>query len=153
MFVTRNQIMNALKSLLETKNQRQKLIGGFSRRFVTPDKLSGSASMPFICICKPKEVYPPRPINSLPAKRTFMVELIVWISVGQNQAEIPDEKVCDIMDFLDEALQPDKTTSAGKAQSLGGLVESCNIEGDVPLVPGDVDGNGMMLIPLIIVVP
>lgn len=144
--------MIALFDLLQAKNTK-KLIVTFSRRFVTPDRVSGSASMPFLCLCKPKENYPARAISALPAKRSFTVELIIWIQVGQNQQEIPQDTVDDILDYLDEALQPDKSTSNGRAQTLGGLVDYCNIEGEVTTVPGDIDGIGMLHVPLKIVLP
>lgn len=152
MFITRRQVMLALFNLLQQKNT-QKLIVGFSRKFVTPDKISGSASMPYLMLCKPKENYPQKTISALPAKRTFLCEIIIWIQEGQNQAAIPQDTVDDILDYLDEALQPDKRTSHGGALTLGGLVDSCFIEGEITTVPGDIDGIGMMHIPVKIVLP
>lgn len=146
MYVTRNAVMDALLNLLKT----MKGFNGFSRRFSMYDKLSGSAAMPYLMLCKPKEIYPPRQISALPAKRTFYVEVIIYISDGKNQASVPDTVVNDIMDKLDEVLRPIPPL---QTQTLGGLVDHCYIAGDITLVPGDVDGIGQMLIPLEIVVP
>ncbi len=144
--ITRNQIMDALKALIEDMDT----IALVSRRFQEFTSLSGSAEMPYAMICKPKESYPQRAITGLPPKRTWTVEIIIYISVGNDQTDTPDETVNDILDELDFTLKP----GVGKeVQTLGGLVDHCYIMGDIICVPGDLDGIGMIHVPLEIVVP
>lgn len=149
MKIPRNDVMDALLKLLKDKNTN-KLINTFSRRFVMPEKISGSAGMPYLCLVKQKEDYPQRQISALPAKRTFFTEILIWTQFGQNQKTTPDEQTEDILDYLDEALQPFPN---GQAQTLGGLVDYCNIEGTISIVPGDLDGTGLIHVPVKIVLP
>lgn len=44
-------------------------------------------------------------------------------------------------------------TGGGQQQTLGGLVHSCRIEGKVFRDPGDLDGDGMARIPVMILCP
>jgi hypothetical protein len=145
--ITRNQIMDALKSQL---SDNMTTVKNFVRKYQEFSNTSLSAEMPLLMICKPKESYPQRAITGLPPKRTWTVEIIINISVGQDQSVIPDETVCDIMDDLDNALRP---PTGQDVLTLGGLVDHCYIMGDVVLIPGDLDGIGMIHVPLEIVVP
>lgn len=45
------------------------------------------------------------------------------------------------------------TPQTGGKQTLGGVVHDCYIEGDVFFDPGDIDGDGMAIIPVKIVLP
>lgn len=146
--ITRNQIMDALKDLLE--DEMSGTIKTFTRRYKEFTSTSMSAEMPILMICKPKESYPQRKITSLPPIRTWMVEIIINISTGQAQNSIPDEMVCDILDLLDSALRP---PTGSEVLTLGGLVDHCYIMGDIICVPGDLDGIGMIHVPLEIVLP
>ena len=144
--VTRNQIMNALKAILSDMSS----IATVTRRFSEFNSISGSAQMPYLMLSKPKEMYPVRAITGLPPKRTFMVDITIYISAGQDQSSVPDEKVCDILDDLDLALKP---PVGQEALTLGGLVDHCYINGEVICVPGDLDGIGLIMVPIEIVIP
>ena len=145
--ITRNQIMDALLAQFEDNMTTVKF---FERKFQEFSQTPMSGDMPILMLCKTKENYPPRAIKSEPPKRTFTVEAIIYISAGQDQNATPDETVCDIMDDVDLALRP---VGVNKTQTLGGLVSHCYIEGDVICVPGDLDGLGMIHVPLTIVLP
>ncbi len=147
MTTSRNDIMDALLSLLESNMPS---IVTFTRKYKEFSNTSLSSEMPYLMLCKPREQYPARPIKSLPAKRSFTTEIIINISAGIDQNSIPDETVCDIMDELDLALRP---TQGNQTQTLGGLVDHCYIEGDVICVPGDLDGLGMIHVPVTIMLP
>ena len=144
--ITRNQIMNALVKKLKTMST----IKTVTRKFSEFTSVPMSAQMPYMMVTRPKDLYPPLAISALPAKRTFNVMLDIWLSKGQDQSVTPDELVCDIMDEIDLTLKP----SAGQeTQTLGGLVDYCNIIGTVIEVPGDLDGIGYISVPLEIVLP
>lgn len=148
MFNTREEIFTALFTLLKGI----KGVKTCSRRFTTFDNISQSSMMPYLILCTPKETYPQRAISALPAKRTFQSEIIVWFATGQNQDKnyFPDTFINNFMDSLDEILAP---IPPRDTQTLGGLVDHCYIKGDITRVPGDLDGLGMIHIPLEIVVP
>lgn len=148
MFITRKAIANALLDQLKKIDG----IAVFTRRFRTFDRVSNSAEMPYLILCTPKENYPQRAISALPAKRTFQSEIIVWFNAGQNQDAdyYPDDFINDFLDSLDEVLAP---IPPRDTQTLGGLVDHCYIKGDITRVPGDLDGVGMIHIPIEIVAP
>ncbi len=148
MTVSRETIMIALFDRFKSK--MKPTIKSFSRRFQMPSQLSGSAEQPHLMLCKPKETYPPRVTIQLPPTRTFYPDVTVWLQNGQNQQSIPDTFINNLMDLFDTALEPDP---GEENLTLGGLVYSCYIEGDITLVPGDVDGSGLLHFPLKIVVP
>lgn len=57
---------------------------------------------------------------------------------------------------VETALAPtfaDSLGLGGQQQTLGGLVHSCRIEGKVFRDPGDIDGDGMARIPVMMVCP
>lgn len=141
----RNQIMNAIESLFGGMTT----IKNTSRRFQDFAQI-GTELFPIAMISKPREKYPPRAARGLPATRTFSVQVTIIFSVGQDQTIVPDETVCDIMDEIDQTLAP---PIGSQAQTLGGLVDHCYIEGEVICVPGDLDGTGMIDVPLTVVVP
>lgn len=63
---------------------------------------------------------------------------------------IPAIDLNNILDGIDAAIAPSIVT--GK-QTLGGLVSHCRRDGKVMLDPGDLDGQGLALIPIKILVP
>ena len=50
-----------------------------------------------------------------------------------------------IMDALDAALSPGPGV---QRQTLGGLVSHCRVEGQVLKDPGDIDGDGLLMVPI-----
>lgn len=147
MFVTREMVMEALLDLLKENLPGFKT---FSRRFITYDRISMSAQCPYLVITSGQENYSPRESIRLPAKREMQVEITIYLSAGQDQTTIPDQAVNTILDNIDEALAP---IPPQEAQTLGGLVNHCYIEGDILKVPGDLDGIGVIVIPIKILLP
>lgn len=141
----RNEVMDNLSTVLKTMPS----IKTVSRRYKDYSSVSVSL-MPYLILMKPREQYPPRAISALPAKRTFKAELVIYISAGSDQTTIPDETVCDLMDELDTIFRP---PIGSQTLTLSGLVDFCYIDGEVLCVPGDLDGIGLMHVPLTIVVP
>ncbi len=146
MYITRESVMTALFTLLQGMDG----IKTFSRRFKTFSGVSMSAQMPYLILCSSKEYYSPRVTQALPAKRLINAEIFIWLSAGQDQNAVPDIVVNNLLDSLDEILAP---LPGYDTQTLGGLVDHCYIEGEIMKVPGDVDGLGMLIIPLKILLP
>jgi hypothetical protein len=55
------------------------------------------------------------------------------------------------LDRLDQALAPDNLLT-GRC-TLGGMVYSCIMDGDVEKAPGDVTGKSLAVVPISIVLP
>ncbi len=142
----RNNVMTALEDILKTMDTVQTV----TRRFAEFTGPSMSAQFPYLMLTKPKEVYPPRAISSLPPKRTFKIDITIYLAFGLDQQGVPDDQLNDILDELDWVLRP---PPGSPTLTLGGLVDYCYISGDVICVPGDLDGIGMIVVPIEIIVP
>lgn len=85
-----------------------------------------------------------------PAKRILNYECFVYLDLADpnlNGIDATD----DLMDSFEALLAPDNALV--NANTLGGLVTRCWIEGDVVKDPGDLDGDGMVIIPIRVLVP
>ena len=84
-----------------------------------------------------------------PSKTTIEGMLYVYLKTSDPTC-IPATDLNNILDGIDAAIAPSPAT--GK-QTLGGLVSHCRRDGKVMLDPGDLDGQGLALIPIKILVP
>ncbi|ACB94290.1 hypothetical protein [Beijerinckia indica] len=88
--------------------------------------------------------------NSINLKRTINVKLFVYTNSKENTGSI---ELNEIMDAIDNALAPkDGDLQLGR-NTLGGCAYHCRIEGDVVKDPGDLDGEGLLIIPVQILLP
>jgi len=87
--------------------------------------------------------------ETTPSKTTINAELFVYFKTNDPTC-IPADDIDSILDGIDAALKVSPVT--GK-QDLSGTVSHCRREGRVMLDPGDVDGQGIAVIPLKIFVP
>jgi hypothetical protein len=85
-----------------------------------------------------------------PQKNSLDVEVYVYFKTPVTDEVKPAIDLNSILDGIDAALAPSITT--GK-QTLGGLVSHCRIDGKVLKDPGDIDGQGLAVIPIKILVP
>jgi hypothetical protein len=88
--------------------------------------------------------------ENLPAKTTLNVDLFVYVAAGRDRRCVPARDLNIALDALFAALAPEP---ASGRQTLGGLVYHCRIEGRIVKDPGDLDGQGLALIPLRIMAP
>lgn len=95
--------------------------------------------------------------DEMPTQKTGMLSLrrweakwVIYQNVGKNQSSIPATENNMILDALDAALLP---PPGFETQTLGGLVHHCYIEGTIFRDAGDLDGQGVMVIPIKILVP
>lgn len=81
--------------------------------------------------------------------RTLNVKLCIYLSPPDETTPLaPTLSV--IKDAIDGALAPDALS--GK-QTLGGTCELCRIDGEITNDPGDVDNDGLLIVPVTIVLP
>jgi len=78
------------------------------------------------------------------------MDLLIYISAGQDPQNIPARDLNLALDALVEALAP---SPGSERQTLGGLVYHCRIEGRIVKDPGDLDGQGLAIVPLKILAP
>ena len=83
------------------------------------------------------------------AKRTYGAKLFVYIDTKSPTA-IGAQTLNAILDALDAALAP---APGFQKQTLGGLCDNCRIK-SVPLVdPGDLDGDGVLIVEIEVIAP
>ena len=88
--------------------------------------------------------------EALPAKRTLNIDLFVYVTAGKDPDAIPARDLNIALDALAGCLAPDPAIGR---QTLGGLVTHCRIEGRIVKDPGDLDGQGLVLVPVKILAP
>lgn len=81
--------------------------------------------------------------ESLPAKTTLAVDLFVYIDASDRNT-VPAIALNTILDAIEAALKP----PGGARQTLGGIVSHCRIDGAVLKDPGDLDGDGLLWVPV-----
>ncbi len=74
------------------------------------------------------------------------VELYVYTAPGMDSGVTPISILNPLLDAIDASLKP--SPAAGGRQTLGGLVSHCYIDGKVMKDPGDIDGDGIAIIPI-----
>lgn len=88
--------------------------------------------------------------EAVPQKVTLSAQILIYTSNGKDPNVIPATQLNDLMDAIDTVLAPSPVTGL---QTLGGLVSHCWIEGKVIVATGDLDGNGLAVIPIKMLVP
>jgi hypothetical protein len=90
-------------------------------------------------------------ITRMPSKRTLSAAWLIYQNTGANDPNsTPTVLNNTILDAVDDALTPPAWSDT---QTLGGLVEHCWIDGKVFKDPGDLDGQGLMVVPIKILIP
>lgn len=90
-------------------------------------------------------------ITNIP-KRTIEVKLFVYID-AKDPNVIGASALNNIMDALDAAFLPVGADSAIGRNTLGGRVSQCRIDGAPMKDPGDLDGDGLLIVPVKIIFP
>ena len=83
--------------------------------------------------------------ESLPGKTTLNVDLFVYTASGKDPDCVPARDLDIALDAIAACLAPGP---AEMRQTLGGLVSHCRIEGRIVKDPGDLDGQGLALVPV-----
>ncbi len=143
--VTREMIMEALFTKLQTAGVAFK---HYSRRM----KLWGEVADEL----KPSMIMTERPEGWVrtgeqnPGKTTLEVLLFIYIVDGKDPDATPIIRMNNLLDVVDTVLAPPPLE---QNQTLGGLVSHCWIEGEIYKEPGDLDGDGIAIVPIKILVP
>ena len=87
-----------------------------------------------------------------PAKRALSVRLFIYVD-AHDPATVGAVQLNDIMDALDDALAPSGADLTLGRCTLNGTAHRCAIEGKPLKDPGDLDGDGLLLVPITIVLP
>lgn len=85
--------------------------------------------------------------------RTLKARLFIYID-SKDESIVGASEVNSILDALEAAFAPSTfTDQISNRQTLGGLVSSARIVGPVLKDPGDLDGIGLLVVPIVIVLP
>jgi hypothetical protein len=104
---------------------------------------------PAIFVAERGDIYA-RASEATPETVTMQIELYIYSDAGHDQSVVPAGALNALLDAVDTALKPDALS--GK-QTLGGLVSHCWIEGKILKDAGDLDGSGVAVVPVKILVP
>lgn len=86
------------------------------------------------------------------AKRSLGLRLFIYID-AHDPGTVGAAALNAIMDALDDALAPAGADVGLGRTTLGGLVYRCGIDGKPLKDPGDLDGDGLLIVPITIVLP
>lgn len=78
-------------------------------------------------------------------------EIWIYSNAGQDPNAVPEAALNNLTDAIQCALRPD--IPGTNRFTLGGLVHWCRLEGHLIKDPGDISGQAIALIPVVITVP
>lgn len=139
MSATREQVFTALFNLVSTSAS----FATASRRLKLWTDL-GSGDKPAIFVAERGDNYVRHGGDAMPAIVTYEADIFIYTDAGKDQGIVPATALNNLLDAVDAALAPNWT---GR-QTLGGLVSHCWIEGKIMKDPGDLDGDGLAIIPV-----
>lgn len=85
---------------------------------------------------------------------TMAFSVIIYHDVGRDIGAIPAKENNAIIDAIEAALNPTMYDQGfPDYNTLGNLVHSCSINGSIQAEPGDLDGEAMIVIPIVLIVP
>ncbi len=145
---TREQVSLALFNLLTSAYD----FATTSRRMQILTDIA-SANKPALYLDEEFETHS-RDKHPVPAVRHINYKVYIFTqadqSIGSDPADVPVTQMNNIFDLIDPLqdgiLKPDDTLQ--NRQTLGGLVYDCYIEGVVNKIPGDLDNQGVITIPI-----
>lgn len=92
-----------------------------------------------------------RQTEGMPPEIQFDIELFIYTWANPEQdSPAPSVQIQEVLDAVHLALRPPPLIGR---QTLDGLVSHCWIEGKTVEVPGDLGGNGIVIIPIRILLP
>lgn len=142
--VTREQILTALFNLLRTSAS----FVTASRHFkLWADVPAANRPALFVKQMKPAPYEGSR--DGVPPIRRLMVSAFVYVSTDQSDPT-PDKQLNDILDAFDSVMAPSPVTNR---QTLGNLVWNAKINGDVFIDDGALDNDGLLVVPIEIILP
>lgn len=146
MSTDRDEILNALYSLLKTKLGSN--VTTMGRRHMMPPQLT-SAMQPALFVVQGGEHRDPRP-RGTGGKLTMHVLLIAYCYDNSSNVD-GTTQLNDLIEEIEDALAPADPSTL--VQTLGGLVYECWIEGETDIDPGVFGQQAVAIIPVRILVP
>lgn len=148
MNLPRNRYFDALETLVKTVADF-KLV---SRRMKLYHECNVAQDFPAMFIMSPTEQYSRELGEGVPSRVVIEATIFIYLAGGKDisASAVPMNALNDIMDKVDDVLKPNPLTAK---QTLGGIVSHCWIEGEVIKEPGDLDGEGIIAIPIKMLVP
>jgi hypothetical protein len=153
-FVTRNQVLLALYSLLDASANRVAKLGTSALRLRNLDGLD-PAAFPALFLVQGLEHYERTEGNpgliGLPPRRTIHFNAFLYTLDPQEESVVAITQINDLTDAIEQALAPDATTGR---QTLGGLVASARIDGTIAVVENlENSGKSAAMIPIAVIRP
>lgn len=142
---SREQIAVALFALLQTMGNS---FATYSRR---PKLWDQSTAMPALYVGNPQEEYTYQHGTAAPAHITLDFDIFIYINVALDPNSVPDTLMNSLLDKVEATLGGYAIN--GQAQTLGGIVNHVWMEGTIHRVPGYLDGHGMALFTIRVLVP
>lgn len=84
--------------------------------------------------------------RGVPAKITLSCDVFIYLNVAKDPNTVPATALNALLDAVDTAILPDNLVE--NVQTLGGLVSHCWIEGSTTLDAGEIDGDGIAILPI-----
>lgn len=82
--------------------------------------------------------------ENTPLYSKMSVKIFVYTD-SADKLSVPDTDISVILDSLDISLEP----GPGEQRlTLGGLVSHCRVDGEILRDPGDMDGDGLIIVPI-----
>jgi hypothetical protein len=88
-------------------------------------------------------------------KRAFKFRLFVYTNAKPVNAETPGaSEINAILDAIDKAFEPSGADKLTGRMTLGGIaVQHCQINGEILIDAGDLDGDGLAVVPIQVLMP
>ena len=151
MTATREQAMVALFNTLKSATMADNVTPAFklaSRRI----KLWGDVpaqQQPALFLIETHETRMQQPPQGMPSKLLMKASAVVYTSTPDTG--IPSTAMNLALDSIERALKPDDLSR--NVFTLGGIVYRCWVEGNIIKTPGDLDGQGMAIVPILMLLP
>jgi hypothetical protein len=145
MTTPREQIYSALLTVLQSALLFPagpfKTVG---RRWQDPSQLS-PADRPALYQVQKDELAKTSNINSIPITWRATVDLVLYTTGDTSPATIPSTELNSLLDAVEAAI---KSAAPGLAQSLGGKVSHCRIEGKIEIVENVQGSMALAVVPV-----
>lgn len=151
--VTREEAIQALFDLLTDPNNKAIEWKLTSRRYMDPTQVTPEQcpALVFDEADPMGETYVQQGIG-IPDTRTERVKVVIYTHAGNDQKVVPATVLNNMLEAVRKLMI---ATLAGERvpQTLGGKVINAWINGRIPTIPGDIDGQGMAIVPVEILMP
>lgn len=147
---TRQQVFNALFALLKTlpPPQGSNAWNTFTQEIRDWDAYT-TVQQPVMTLARGAQNFSLKAVGT--TKFHWKVALLIYFRTDgfQTTSTYPDEITDPILDSIEQLFTPQMIN---QYFTLGGLVQNCWIDGNIYSDPGIVDGQGVILVPISIIV-